>query len=98
MTGRRNIFSRAASDGMIGLVRAYQLGLSPWFGHACRFQPTCSSYAIEAIRHHGPAKGGALAAWRIARCNPFGGSGYDPVPSLLNAQAKENADDPHHPA
>lgn len=98
MSGQRNILSRATSGGMIGLVRAYQLGLSPWFGHACRFQPTCSAYAIEAIRAHGPAKGGALAAWRIARCNPFGGSGYDPVPSALNAQAHEKADDPHHPA
>lgn len=98
MSGQRNILSQAASGGMIELVRAYQLGLSPWFGHTCRFQPTCSSYAIEAIRAHGPAKGGALAVWRIARCNPFGGSGYDPVPSVLNAQAHEKADDPHHPA
>lgn len=98
MNGQRNILSRAVGGGMIGFVRAYQLGLSPWFGHACRFQPTCSAYAIEAIRTHGPAKGGALATWRIARCNPFCGSGYDPVPPVLNAQVKEKTDDPYHPA
>ncbi len=98
MIGRGTLLSRGASVGMIGIVRAYQLGLSPWFGHACRFQPTCSAYAIEAIQLHGPAKGGAMAAWRIARCNPFGGSGYDPVPPAMNISANEKADDPHHPA
>ena len=46
----------------------------------CRFTPTCSTYAIQAIRKHGPFKGLALAVWRILRCNPWGGSGYDPVP------------------
>lgn len=98
MSGRRNILSRGVSTSMIGLVRAYQLGLSPYFGHACRFQPSCSSYAIDAIRQHGPVKGGAMAAWRIARCNPFGGSGYDPVQPVSHIQANEKADDPHHPA
>lgn len=98
MSGRGNILSRTASMGMVGVVRAYQLGLSPWFGHACRFQPTCSSYAIDAIKRHGPAKGGALAAWRIARCNPFGGAGHDPVPPASELQDNENADDPHYPA
>lgn len=62
MTGRRSIFSHAASDGMIGLVRACQLGLSPWLGHACRFQLTRSSYAIEAIRSHRP-----LRLWLFTR-------------------------------
>lgn len=98
MTDPGNLLSRGASGAMIGIVRAYQLGLSPWFGHACRFQPTCSAYAIEAIRHHGPVKGGAMAAWRIARCNPFGGSGYDPAPHNTPIPANEKADDPHHPA
>ena len=54
--------------------------LSPLKPPMCRFTPTCSQYAIEAIRKHGPFKGLALAIWRILRCNPWGGSGYDPVP------------------
>ena len=55
-------------------------GISPLKPPTCRFTPTCSQYAIEAIRKHGPFKGLALAVWRILRCNPWGGSGYDPVP------------------
>ncbi|MGH7016843.1 MAG: membrane protein insertion efficiency factor YidD [Caulobacteraceae bacterium] len=60
--------------------RAYKLTLSPWIGRQCRFLPTCSDYAAEALVVHGPLKGGALAIWRLLRCHPFGGSGYDPVP------------------
>ncbi len=63
-----------------GAVRLYQLVLSPWLGNNCRYQPTCSAYAIEAIERHGALRGGWLAARRIARCHPLGGSGYDPVP------------------
>ena len=61
-------------------VRLYRLLLSPWVGTSCRFQPTCSVYALEALEKHGAFKGGWLAAKRIGRCNPFGGDGYDPVP------------------
>lgn len=61
-------------------VRAYRLILSPWVGHSCRYQPTCSVYALEALERHGAVKGGWLAARRIARCHPWGGSGHDPVP------------------
>ena len=61
-------------------VRAYRLLLSPWVGHACRFQPTCSAYAMEALERHGAFRGGWLAARRILRCHPWGGEGYDPVP------------------
>ena len=61
-------------------VRAYRLVLSPWVGHGCRFQPTCSAYALDALRVHGGIKGGWLAARRVARCHPWGGSGFDPVP------------------
>lgn len=61
-------------------IRFYQKYLSPLKPATCRFTPTCSQYAIEAIRKHGPFKGLALAVWRILRCNPWGGSGYDPVP------------------
>ena len=61
-------------------IRFYQKFISPLKPPTCRFTPTCSQYAIEAIRKHGPFKGLALAVWRILRCNPWGGSGYDPVP------------------
>ena len=61
-------------------VRAYRLVLSPWVGHGCRFQPTCSHYAMEALRKHGAIRGGWLAATRLLRCAPWGRSGYDPVP------------------
>ncbi len=58
----------------------YSKFISPLKPPCCRFTPTCSQYAIEALRKHGPFKGLALAIWRILRCNPWGGSGYDPVP------------------
>lgn len=61
-------------------VQAYRLVLSPWIGHNCRFQPTCSCYALEALEKHGAGRGGYLAVRRLARCHPLGGSGYDPVP------------------
>lgn len=58
----------------------YQKCITPYTPPSCRFLPTCSEYARQAIRKHGPFKGLALAIWRILRCNPWGGSGYDPVP------------------
>ena len=61
-------------------IRFYQLYLSPLLGPSCRFTPTCSEYARQAILKHGPIKGLGLAIWRILRCNPWGDSGYDPVP------------------
>lgn len=61
-------------------IRFYQKYISPYTPPSCRFTPTCSQYAIEAIRKHGPIKGLLLAIWRLLRCNPWGGSGYDPVP------------------
>jgi hypothetical protein len=61
-------------------VRAYQILISPFFPPSCRYTPTCSSYCIEAIKKHGPITGIWLSAKRIARCNPWGGHGYDPVP------------------
>ena len=60
--------------------RAYKLTLSPWIGRQCRFTPTCSDYAKEALILHGPLRGGWLAARRLVRCHPWGGSGHDPVP------------------
>ena len=61
-------------------VRGYRLFLSPWLGRSCRFQPTCSAYAMEALEKHGAVKGSILAIKRIGRCHPLGGEGYDPVP------------------
>lgn len=61
-------------------VRAYRLLFSPWVGHNCRYQPTCSAYALEALARHGALRGGWLTLRRIGRCHPWGGSGYDPVP------------------
>ncbi len=63
-----------------GLIRAYQLLLSPVMGPNCRYLPTCSDYAAEAIHHHGTLRGVGLAARRLLSCHPWGGSGYDPVP------------------
>lgn len=61
-------------------VRGYRLLFSPWVGHNCRYQPTCSAYALEALSRHGALRGGWLALRRIGRCHPMGGAGYDPVP------------------
>jgi hypothetical protein len=62
------------------LIRFYQLAISPWLPPRCRYQPTCSGYAIEALQKHGVIKGSWLAIRRISRCHPLGGSGHDPVP------------------
>ncbi|OZI06434.1 membrane protein insertion efficiency factor YidD [Siphonobacter sp. BAB-5385] len=64
----------------IVLIRIYQGALSPYLGNSCRYTPTCSQYAIQAIEKHGPWKGGWLALRRISRCHPWGGHGHDPVP------------------
>lgn len=63
-------------------VRAYRLIFSPWVGHNCRYQPTCSAYALEALARHGGIKGSYLAVRRILRCHPWGSQGYDPVPGV----------------
>ena len=68
------------AKGMLWIIKFYQQCISPFTPPACRYTPTCSQYAIEAIQKYGPFKGGWLALKRILRCNPFGGSGYDPVP------------------
>ena len=71
--------SPAARVGML-VIRAYQITLSPLFAGACRFEPSCSRYAMAALEQHGLLRGSWLAARRLARCHPFGGSGLDPVP------------------
>lgn len=69
-----------ASRLLIAPIRLYQLAISPLLPRSCRFRPSCSHYAVEALARHGPVKGGWLAVRRIARCHPWGGAGYDPVP------------------
>jgi putative membrane protein insertion efficiency factor len=65
---------------MLGAIRFYRRQISPSLPPSCRFTPTCSAYALEAIERYGALKGGGMAIWRILRCNPFHPGGYDPVP------------------
>ncbi len=65
---------------LLALIRAYRYLLSPWLGGHCRFHPTCSAYALEAIERHGALRGGWLALRRVARCHPWHPGGLDPVP------------------
>lgn len=64
----------------LGPIRAYQRWISPAFPRRCRFEPTCSAYAVEAVERFGVGRGFLLAGWRILRCNPFSHGGFDPVP------------------
>jgi putative membrane protein insertion efficiency factor len=73
---------------LLGLIRVYQLTLSPWLGLQCRYEPTCSKYAAEALERHGVIRGVWLAAKRLGRCHPWGRSGYDPVPKPDEAPAR----------
>jgi len=66
---------------MQGLLRGYKRWISPMLPHACRFVPTCSEYALEAVERHGALRGGWLALVRLLRCHPFASAGYDPVPT-----------------
>lgn len=75
-----SICKRVAVFPLIVLVRFYQYCISPLKPPCCRFTPTCSAYALQALRKYGPIKGGWLSLRRILRCHPWGGSGYDPVP------------------
>lgn len=65
---------------LIGLVKAYRVLLSPWLGSACRFEPTCSAYALQALQQHGAGRGSYLTLRRLARCQPWCAGGHDPVP------------------
>lgn len=66
---------------VLGVIRGYQLAFAPMYSGACRFVPSCSAYASEAVARHGVLRGGALAIRRLMRCHPFGGHGHDPVPA-----------------
>lgn len=75
-----NLLLKILSLPFIALIRIYQYVISPALGPKCRFTPTCSQYAVEALKKYGPFKGLWLSLKRISRCHPGGGSGYDPVP------------------
>ena len=66
---------------IIGAIRGYQLVVSPWLPPACRYEPSCSEYALTAVRRFGAARGGWLSVRRLLRCHPLGSCGYDPVPA-----------------
>ena len=80
MAGFRQTVKKVLNFPFIALIRFYQVCISPLTPAACRFTPTCSQYALEALRKYGPLKGFWLSFKRIIRCHPWGGSGYDPVP------------------
>ena len=82
-----NLYERTVRTAL----RAYKLTLSPLIGRQCRYQPSCSDYAAQALIDHGPWRGGFLAARRLCRCHPWGGSGYDPPPPPREASPKAPA-------
>src|SRR4029077_11894622 len=87
------LVSSLISGFLRGAIRAYQLTLAYFFVGACRYEPSCSAYAAEAVLRHGALKGSWLAAHRLCRCGPWGGRGYDPVPNRdsLSCQPVERA-------
>ena len=99
--GARTVLRRlgdAPRGLLMGLVRAYRLLLSPWLGSACRFEPSCSAYALQALERHGALGGSALAAWRILRCHPGCAGGHDPVPDNAPWRRRRASADPYGPA
>ncbi len=76
----RKATNATATTLLVGFIRSYQFTLGPLMPMSCRFEPSCSRYALEAVSKHGPWRGFALAALRILRCNPLNAGGYDPVP------------------
>lgn len=79
--------TRALAAMLRGLIQIYRYALSPLLGPRCRFHPSCSAYALEAIAEHGPFRGALIAARRLGRCHPWGGEGYDPVPRARGLEA-----------
>ena len=85
MSGMRRAASTVASVPrliLVGLIRLYQLTVSPLLGPRCKYYPSCSHYGLEAVRRHGAMRGSVLAAWRVLRCNPWSHGGVDDVPAV----------------
>ena len=82
----------------LGAIRGYQLALAPMYAGSCRYLPSCSDYAREAIERHGVLRGGALAMQRLMRCHPFGGHGLDPVPAFTPPEHRRGTPDPASPS
>lgn len=78
---------------LVGLIRIYQIVISPLLGQRCRYYPSCSAYALEAIQVHGALRGTWLGARRLARCHPWSDGGYDPVPRARNTSAQAGSHD-----
>ena len=76
---------------LVGLLRLYRLCISPLYGQVCRYHPSCSAYALEAVTVHGSVRGSWLAARRLARCHPWSDGGYDPVPGTDSAAMARSA-------
>ncbi|WP_290871649.1 membrane protein insertion efficiency factor YidD [Aquabacterium sp.] len=93
-----NPLARGLNAVLIGVVKGYRFFLSPWLGSACRFSPTCSQYALEALTRHGPAAGSYLAARRLLRCHPGCAGGHDAVPDaaprLFSSFCNPSSDSP----
>jgi putative membrane protein insertion efficiency factor len=83
MTAHRITFAQAPRRALAGLVHAYRLLLKPWVGNVCRFEPSCSAYALQALERHGAARGSVLSTARILRCHPGCDGGHDPVPDTF---------------
>ena len=83
-------FATTVQRLLIGLVKVYRLLLSPWLGSSCRFFPTCSAFALQALDSHGPAAGSYLTLRRIVRCHPWCPGGFDPVPPAPTARPALN--------
>jgi len=82
---------RGVLHALVALVRLYRVAASPYLAPRCRYTPTCSAYALEALRHHGPWRGSGYAVRRLMRCHPWGGWGFDPVPPAKAATTRETA-------
>ena len=88
--------SETAKRLLMGLILLYRYSFASIMGHHCRYLPSCSEYGLEAVRAHGALKGGWLTARRIARCHPWGGSGYDPVPGAGAARSRCCGEESNH--